>query len=153
MTRIAQTEISCPCGNRFDATYYASINTFLGGEGLIERLLNGTLYNFQCKKCGKIIHLSTKIIISSISGMITISTGLDPESIREILIRRGFIDSDGNILYGIGSPFIKDPPKGTPPVSKEMRQQIRSELKEIFRKEDENHENKPKKIDEDNKKD
>jgi len=142
LTRISQRKIQCPtCNKPTKIVYYASINTFLGGAGLIEDLIQGKLYNFKCKNCGQLIKFNTNVLISTRSSMVTISTGDDLDKIKAALRSHGVLDENGKVIVDFPFRFLKGPnkwvkkegkyPKDPPPTK------IRAELEEMFKAEDE----------------
>ena len=97
--------LECSCGNRFNVVYYASINTS-NMAFLVEELLEGKLYDFQCKKCNNLIHLSTKVLISGPGRMVAVSTDDKPEIIKKQLEKNGFIDNNGDIIDPMAERFL-----------------------------------------------
>nr|MDO8082162.1 CpXC domain-containing protein [Candidatus Freyarchaeota archaeon] len=134
MTRLSTAALECPCGNRLNVVYEASINIWLSGY-LIRDLLDGELYNFRCKYCGKVIHLVTKVLINAPSGMFWISTGEEPETLRKIFKERGVIDDKGEVadplekLVRLAEKREQTAPEDTQPTSPS---EIRKELDKIF---------------------
>ncbi len=139
MTRLSTVNITCPCGNNFTVVYEASINTWLSSS-LIEDFLNGKLYRYQCKKCGKVIQLVTKILINAPSGMLWISTDEDPETLRKIFKDRGIIDENGKAIDAMEERFIKlaEERKQTAPEDTKTATpaEIRKELEKIFKEQE-----------------
>ena len=96
MTRLESVELECPCGNQFSVITYSSIFTLFDG-GLIKNLLEGTLTTFKCEQCDKLLNLVTQILVNGPRGMVWISTNEKPETLRNILIELGVLNSSGEV--------------------------------------------------------
>nr|MDO8112493.1 CpXC domain-containing protein [Candidatus Sigynarchaeota archaeon] len=97
MTRLAQQAVHCPCGCDFSIIYTASICTWMDSSSL-KKLIDGTGFSRKCPNCGKIYTINTDVLINSLSGMFTISSGASPDEDKEILAQHGLIDSKGEIV-------------------------------------------------------
>ncbi|MFB0562904.1 MAG: CpXC domain-containing protein [Candidatus Lokiarchaeia archaeon] len=87
MTRLSSVTLKCTCGNSLNVVYETSINLWLSSH-LIRDFIDGKIYKYSCKNCGKLIRLVTEFLINAHSGMFWISTDEEPESLRKILKER-----------------------------------------------------------------
>ncbi|MFX1451470.1 MAG: CpXC domain-containing protein [Promethearchaeota archaeon] len=138
MTRISSLEINCDCGNTFKAVYYASINTFIDPDfdtNLIRRLIDGTLHNFKCDRCGKIHHISMKVLINCPKAMFWVSTNESPENLKKILTHYGVLDKEGNVVDGFTEKlesWLKKSPEERKREAEAADEQIKKLREEFF---------------------
>lgn len=119
MTRLSSVTLNCNCGNSLNVVYEASINLWLSRH-LIRNFLNGKLYKYSCKNCGKLIRLVTEVLINTPSEMFWISTGEEPESLRKILKKHGVIDDDeGKVIDPLEQKLLRWSQERKQPTSEE----------------------------------
>lgn len=138
MTRLSSLVIECDCGNKFKAVYYASINTFIDPDfdpNLIKKLINGTLHNFKCDSCGKIHHISMKVLINCPKAMFWVSSTDTPENLKKILTHYGVLDKEGNVVDGFAErleSWLKKSPEERKKAADAADEQIKNLKKEFF---------------------
>ena len=98
MTSMLPIKVECPsCGAINKFVYYGSISTGILGAGMLESMLEGTLYLRECKACKQQIQLAVNVLLNTPIGMFTIYTGDGPDAIKSLLIEKGLLDDKGEI--------------------------------------------------------
>lgn len=144
MTQLTSSEVECVCGKSFNMIYAASINTWLSSD-LVKELLTGNLYTFGCKACGRIIRLSTRVLINAPSVMCWVSTNGTTERLKESLISRRVIDNSGRvvdslpIMIGENPDLAKESTRPKSPKILEKNLRIIARKRRMTHKKDRSH--------------
>ncbi|MFW9779369.1 MAG: CpXC domain-containing protein [Candidatus Heimdallarchaeota archaeon] len=96
MTSYSVIHFDCSCGNPVEAFLPQSICTWLD-PGLVEQLLDGSLFSVVCKSCKKVIKISTVVLMNTPRGMWYLRTDHDIDEIKTFLFRSDVSDEEGNV--------------------------------------------------------